>query len=906
MSPVSLLQPTSTTQKASSRTLRRLARYILVRVATIAVTIVIGVFLTVVITNRGGVIEQSVQMEIRFALNQAVIQGWLSNTPLEEQNKIIAQAQWEMEEKAGLHDPSYLRRNLRWTFNVLKFDWGEVIDRENLQLRTFRGGPTYSRFWVREIILQHFPNTLILISTAYFLVFLIGVPLALYLSRKHAGWLDRVGVALSPISSVPSWVHGILLVMIFAVELHLLPLNRMYDTLPPATKLGYIPIVLKHMILPVLAILLNLFFQCVYTWRTFFLIYAGEDYVELARAKGVPSRLLERRYILRPTLPYVITSFALTLLSFWQMTTALEYFFDWPGIGRLYVLALNGGATALVIGLVVIFAYLLGVTVFFLDILYALVDPRLRIGGDGQTVRSVVARARKHLNFRNLRFWPRRETWRAPPLARLVPPGLAPPPAKKLERTISDRFDTLRSNLHRFKSLLREIVRYPSAVVGMVIIIALAGMTVYTVVAIPYTQLPEHWYPEYTGEYDRPENALPVWVNWFRGKKLPPMILQDSRDGQVSKVIQSRSQGIQDITITFTIQYPYGGFPQEMLLYFYPRYDQKKPFVSLTWITPDGREFDLGGMAIVTGASYIVSEDLPLRYRSPDVYRRVWQLAGKGGIPPVDVLFADPEVETYTALSGTYTLRLDGVTFDDGSGIDAKLVVIGQVYGLAGTDQLRRDLMIPMLWGMPIALGFGLLGALATTFISMFIAAVSTWFGGWLDGLIQRITEANIILPILAVGVMIYIFYGLNLWTVLGIVVLLNAFGSPVKVYRAAFLQVKEMPYIEAAQVYGASHWRIISRYLIPRIVPVLVPQLVALIPTYVFLEATLAVFGVGSPYLPTWGQVIYVALRSGAWQGHYYQVLEPVSLLLLTGLAFAMLGFALERIFSPRLRESS
>jgi len=114
---------------------------------------------------------------------------------------------------------------------------------------------------------------------------------------------------------------------------------------------------------------------------------------------------------------------------------------------------------------------------------------------------------------------------------------------------------------------------------------------------------------------------------------------------------------------------------------------------------------------------------------------------------------------------------------------------------------------------------------------------------------------------------------------------------------------VKDAPYVEAAKAYGASNSRIIFHYLIPRIVPILIPQLVSLIPSYVFLEATLGIFNVHSDY-PTWGRIIYEALRHGAYYGSNFWVLEPLSLLLLTGLAFAMLGFALERILNPRIRE--
>ncbi|MBI4731230.1 MAG: ABC transporter permease, partial [Chloroflexi bacterium] len=75
-------------------------------------------------------------------------------------------------------------------------------------------------------------------------------------------------------------------------------------------------------------------------------------------------------------------------------------------------------------------------------------------------------------------------------------------------------------------------------------------------------------------------------------------------------------------------------------------------------------------------------------------------------------------------------------------------------------------------------------------------------------------------------------------------------------------------------------------------------------IPGYVFLEASLAVLGLGDPVLPTWGKIINDAQANGAlYQGLYYWVLEPAVLLMITGLAFAMLGFSLDRIFNPRLR---
>jgi len=152
---------------------------------------------------------------------------------------------------------------------------------------------------------------------------------------------------------------------------------------------------------------------------------------------------------------------------------------------------------------------------------------------------------------------------------------------------------------------------------------------------------------------------------------------------------------------------------------------------------------------------------------------------------------------------------------------------------------------------------------------------------------------------------MIGTFYSHSLVVILGVTILLNIFTGSIKSYRAIFVQVRESMYIEAARAYGASDARIIFQYLIPRMIPLLIPGLVLTVPSFVFLESTLAVLGLGDPVLPTWGKIIDDAFTNGAlYKGYYYWIMEPAVLLMITGLGFAMLGFALDRIFNPRLRD--
>ncbi len=147
----------------------------------------------------------------------------------------------------------------------------------------------------------------------------------------------------------------------------------------------------------------------------------------------------------------------------------------------------------------------------------------------------------------------------------------------------------------------------------------------------------------------------------------------------------------------------------------------------------------------------------------------------------------------------------------------------------------------------------------------MVIAAVGTWYGGWVDELIQRITEINLVLPFLSILIMIGTFYSRSIWVILGATILLSIFTGAIKGYRSIFVQVKESMYIEAARAYGASSPRIVFLYLIPRMIPLLIPGLVSSVPAFVFLEASLALLGLGDPVLPTWGKIIEDANSNGA-----------------------------------------
>ncbi|MGI6081826.1 MAG: ABC transporter permease [Limnochordia bacterium] len=440
------------------------------------------------------------------------------------------------------------------------------------------------------------------------------------------------------------------------------------------------------------------------------------------------------------------------------------------------------------------------------------------------------------------------------------------------------------SSLRRY---FKQLIGYPTAILGLLLIFILIGVAAYTIVTIPYERAIDLWRGHEESWVENPRNARPKWVNYFREGQLPETLVMSTQDPEATKLEQDLD-GIRLVTSTLSFDYHYDDFPSEIILFFTSSAEEQRPFVVTTWILPDGRRLETEAQALASEQRVYLSLDNRVR-------RALGQTPAETG------LFSDQDGEL---LKGTYQLEIQGYLFEDSSDFDAKLVVYGKVHGWAGTDHMRRDLMVALMWGAPLALAFGLLAALGSTIATFIISAIGAWYGGWVDALIQRITEVNLILPVMPVLIMVGTLYSRSIWTMLGMVILLSIFGGGIKTYRSVFLQIKTAPYMDAARAYGASNMRLIFRYVIPRMIPVLIPSFITSIPSFVFLEASLALLGLGDPTLPTWGKLLQDAFSNGAiFKGHYYWVLEPAVLLMITGLSFAMVGFALDRIFNPRLR---
>lgn len=360
-------------KRDTSNNMARIARYTLVKGVTLLVTVIIGVYLAILIANMGGYVDEMRKGQLKEDIAMEVMQSEEMRLWTIQDRQVYQDEVYTLREKQLGLDKPFPIKSFEYLWDGLTLNLGAS---ENLL------SDSGSR-QVRSILGERLAPTLLLMGTGQLILFFGGVFFALFLSRRYGSVIDKVVVALAPSSAAPAWFYGIFLILIFSALLGWLPFGGMVDAPPPENLGARILSTVKHMILPVGAIVLSSIFHTAYYWRTFFLIYSSEDYVDMAKAKGLSDRAIERRYVLRPTLPTIITSFAMTLIGLWTGAIVLETVFSWPGIGRLTQSAINLYDTPVIVGTVVIYAYLLAVTIFLLDIIYALVDPRVKLGGDG-------------------------------------------------------------------------------------------------------------------------------------------------------------------------------------------------------------------------------------------------------------------------------------------------------------------------------------------------------------------------------------------------------------------------------------------------------------------------------------------------------------------------------------------
>jgi peptide/nickel transport system permease protein len=264
----------------------------------------------------------------------------------------------------GLNDPWHIQY-IRYLGHVIRFDYGF----------SFAKFPTAA--W--DIVTPALPWTLILLSVASVLSFLIGVTVGSLMGwRKTPGWLQSILPASLTFTSIPYFMFGILLISIFAFKLHWLPATGGYSRdVDPGWNLPFIKDVIAHAILPLISIVLTSMGGWALGMRGLMIGVNNEDYFLLAQAKGLSPARVFFRYGIRNAILPALTAFALGLGALVGGSTLVEWIFAYPGTGYSLYRAIQEQDYTVIQTITNLMIVITATGVLIMDLLYPLIDPRI-------------------------------------------------------------------------------------------------------------------------------------------------------------------------------------------------------------------------------------------------------------------------------------------------------------------------------------------------------------------------------------------------------------------------------------------------------------------------------------------------------------------------------------------------
>ena len=285
----------------------------------------------------------------------------------------------KMREALGLGQAWYIRYVL-W---LKQFFWIEPLHWVDQLLDTdfSRGAQRIISFQSRspvfDVIAERIPQTLKVVGVSYLVGVLIAMPIGIISAYKQYSWFDQLGTFISMVGfSMPTFFTGVVFIIVFAVNLQWFP--SIYDTTLKVTDWASFWQQVRQMAMPVTVLALYNAAQISRFMRASMLDNLGQDYVRTARAKGLSERTVVLKHVLRNSLIPVVTVIALGLPAVFGGAIITEQVFKVNGLGQLLISAIHSNDIPMVLTLTFIFAILIVVFTLIADILYGILDPRIR------------------------------------------------------------------------------------------------------------------------------------------------------------------------------------------------------------------------------------------------------------------------------------------------------------------------------------------------------------------------------------------------------------------------------------------------------------------------------------------------------------------------------------------------
>ena len=355
----------------------------------------------------------------------------------------------------------------------------------------------------------------------------------------------------------------------------------------------------------------------------------------------------------------------------------------------------------------------------------------------------------------------------------------------------------------------------------------------------------------------------------------------------------------------FNVNFNYDQFPKDFIYSYLLEYSGS-PLIQVSVIRPDGVKLELVSTSLPHSDLKTIHSD---RMFSTDAMVKKELVLQEekfefeiNELSVEDIVFS--KTESNKPLKGNYVFLVDFYEINEESKIiDSKLIIGGKAFGIMGTDELRRDLAIGLLWGTPLALFIGLAVSIGSVVMGLVYGIYAGFKGKKTDETMMRFNDILYALPALPFLIILSVTISNSIFVMTGFLMIFGWVGIA-KVARSMSLQIKTRGYVEAATIMGQKDSKMILKHILPQLLPYAFASIAISVPAAITTEAGLSFLGLGDPSFPTWGQILHDANTFGAAaRGLWWWIVPPGIMIAITGLAFVFIGNALDSIINPKLK---
>ena len=470
-----------------------------------------------------------------------------------------------------------------------------------------------------------------------------------------------------------------------------------------------------------------------------------------------------------------------------------------------------------------------------------------------------------------------------------------------MENKKSNSINPQKQNL--IKDFFNEFKKDKTGMIGLSILIIAILISLLEPLILTYKEAPKRW-RDINYWQDNPVSAPPVWLNFFQKEKASITSHIEEISFETNYI-----DGRLNYKILFEYDYNYDKSPVDLIFHL-----NIKGNTGIVWkvVRPDGESIILyDGLYNSTGnlriSAFNDSKNRILRFYRESVPVIFSRQAESLITNPIEILFntkRDDMAKDFLALKGIYQFEITGEFSETNGEIENPyMVLVGSMSGLMGTDNMKRDIFSGLISGLKWALFIGIATSFIAVIIGVMYGIISAYFGGFVDGFMQFIYQIFIGIPVLPVMIVMSAIFKPSIWTMIAMMILFSWTGSVMTV-RSMAMQLKEETYIEAARTIGAGHLRIIFNHLTPLLLPFSFASMALAVPSAIVYESSLSLLGFGDATIVTWGQILHDAMKGSAvLSGLWWWIIPPGILIAILGMSFAFLGFALDKILHPKLR---